>query len=147
MDMSEELLLLQIVVIGIAAAVIGRQIYQLRMAIQATMCQDIVQKFNSILENPDFAEVFSFGPDGKGMTTEEKRKAALCGVVFAFLEQIYVQSSAGQLAERLNEPWVEFVRYWLKQEAMKDYWGSPAMVCPRNGFDAGFQKFVDHVHG
>ncbi len=147
MTTTEVLMVLQIIIIALAALAIGWQLYQLRRTLQASACQDIVQKFTALVGSPEFPKVFSFGRGGKQMGEEEKKKAALCSAALAFLEQTYVQSSAGQLADRLTGPWVEFVKHWLNQDEIKAYWGSEAMVCPKDGFDAGFCKFVDDTYG
>ena len=146
MTIAAVLLLIQTIVFTGALFIIGRQTFHLRTAIQTAGCQDIVEKFFRIVERPDFHKVFSFGADWDQTPEDGKNTAVLCSMVFAFLEQLYVEAAAGQLAERLSGPWVEFVKSWLNQDEMKQYWGSAAMICPKTGFDAGFQKFVDATY-
>ena len=146
MSMGEVLLLIQTIVVSLALLIVGWQIYKLRVATQTASCQDIVGKFFRIVENPDFQKLFSFGSDWEQIPEEERKKTVLCSMVFAFLEQLYVEASAGQLTQRLSGPWVEFVTSWVNQEKMKQYWRSSTMICPKRGFDAGFQKFVDETY-
>lgn len=143
MSIGDALVLVQTIVLAVTLLLIAWQTRELRVTIQNSALQDIVDKFFRIVEKPEFKSHFSFGNNNSQAADVMKGGDVLCSMAFALLEQLHLQLRNRHLSRDVGQPWMEFIKCWLDQREMKAYWLSSGMICPKAGFDKHFRHYVD----